>query len=195
MLLLSAIGTHSMCASSKNRNRHSANHYKEVSYPTPNIAKDKVNEVLGVVLHHTAEPTVQRSLDVLTSKKKGVGTHVVIDTDGTRYIMCPITAVTYHAGSSSLNGRDGCNNFTLGIEFQGNTLENPLTDDQIASAIEWLKPIIAEYKIPLENIVTHQMVQQAYVKRHPGKKGTKVDITQVEYRRFMKALRAELEKK
>lgn len=196
VLLLAAVSSHSMCASSKGRHRAPAKHYKEVSYPTTNIAEGKVNEVQGVILHHTAEPTVQRSLDVLTSKKKGVGTHVVIDYDGTRYIMCPITAVTYHAGISYLNGREGCNNFTLGIEFQGNTLEEPLTEDQIASAIEWLKPIIAEYNIPLENIVTHEMVNKAYRKRHPGKKcSSKVDITQVEYHRFMKALRAALEKK
>ena len=160
--------------------------YKEISHPTPNVNQDKVNDVSGVILHHTAEPTIERSLGVLTSKQKGVGTHCVIDTDGTRYIMCPPTTVTFHAGKSILNGREWCNDFTIGIEFQGNTLEKPLTDDQIKSAIEYLIPIVRKYKIPTQNIVTHEMVRKAYMKRYPKKKCSgKVDIIQKEYKRFM----------
>ena len=60
--------------------------YAEVSWPTPNIAADTINELQGIVLHHTAVPTVLRSLMTLTDKRRGVGAHCVIDTDGTRYI-------------------------------------------------------------------------------------------------------------
>lgn len=172
------------------------NQYKEKSHPTPNYARDKINEVKGVILHHTAEPTVERSLEVLTSLQKKVGTHVVIDTDGTRYIMAKPTVVTFHAGLSVLNGREGCNHFTIGIEFQGNTLEEPLTQEQIESGIEYLMPLIAKYKIPIENIVTHEMVRNAYKKRHPNKRCSgKVDITPTEYERFMKALKTKLKLK
>lgn len=165
--------------------------YREVSHPTPNTDPEKVNEVRGVVLHHTAEPTIERSLGVLTSLTKKVGTHVVIDTDGTKYIMAQPEVVTFHAGLSVLNGREGCNDFCIGIEFQGNTLEKPLTQDQIESAIEYLKPIMAKYNIPLDNVVTHEMIRQAYKRKYPNKKCYgKVDITQKEYRRFMAALRA-----
>ena len=165
------------------------NKYKEKKYPTPNIDKKRTNTVEGVILHHTAEPTIERSLEILTSLKKKVGTHCVIDLDGTRYIMCEPEVVTYHAGFSVLNGKEGCNYFTIGIEFQGNTLEKPLTHDQIYSAIEYLKPLITKYRIPLNNIVTHEMVRLAYKKRHPHKRCSgKVDITQTEYKRFMKFL-------
>lgn len=167
--------------------------FREVSYPTPNFEKDKVNEVRGVILHHTAEPTVERSLYVLTKGPRQVGTHCVIDYDGTRYIMCEPTVVTYHAGPSYLDGQEGCNNFTIGIEFQGNTLEKPLTEEQILSAIEYLRPIIAKYNIPISNIVTHEMIRTAYKKRHPNSKcAGKVDITQKEYKRFMKYLNEHL---
>ena len=158
-----------------------------------NAYKTKVNEVKGVILHHTAEPTVQKALETLTSVKRGVGTHVVIDTDGTRYIMCEPELVTFHAGKSVLNGREACNDFTIGIEFQGNTLERPLTDDQIKSAIEYLRPLIAKYEIPIQNIVTHEMVRQAYKRKYPHQRCYgKVDITQKEYHRFMSALRQAL---
>ena len=173
-----------------------AQKYVEKSHPTPNYAVGKTNAVKGVILHHTAEPTIEKSLGVLTNRKKGVGTHCVIDTDGTRYIMCSPTVVTYHAGFSLLNGKEGCNNFTLGIEFQGNTLEHPLTNDQIKSAIEYLIPLIKKYKIPVSNIVTHKMVRDAYKQKYPKKRcSSKVDITQVEYEKFMKVLKKELSKK
>ena len=166
-----------------------ARKYPEKHVPTPNYAKDKTNEVLGIVLHHTAQPTLAESLDILTSPAKKAGTHVVIDTDGTRYIMADPTAVTYHAGLSILNGREHCNYFTIGIEFQGNTLEKPLTDDQIASGIQYVLPIMAKYHIPLDNIVTHGMIRAAYIEIHPEKRSTaKIDITLTEYVRFMQAL-------
>ena len=141
------------------------------------------------MLHHTAEPTVEKSLSILSSPAKKVGTHVVIDTDGTRYIMADPNIPTFHAGFSILNGREGCNYCTVGIEFQGNTLVSPLTENQIASGIEYLLPIIEKYQIPLDNIVTHEMVRNAYKKKYPHKRCSgKVDITQEEYLRFMKEL-------
>lgn len=146
------------------------NKYKEISYPTPNYEAGKVNMVNGVILHHTAEPTIKRSFGVLTSKKKNVETHCVIDTDGTRYIMCAPTVVTYHAGYSLLDGKEECNNFCISIEFQGNTLERPLTNNQIKSAIEYLLPLIKKYNIPLSHIVSHKMVRDAYKKKHPNKR-------------------------
>lgn len=167
--------------------------YVEKKYPTPNIDRNAVNTVEGVILHHTAEPTVEKSLSILTSALKKVGTHVVIDTDGTRYVMASPEAVTYHAGFSVLNGKTGCNYFTIGIEFQGNTLEKPLTNQQINSAIEYLLPLIKKYKIPISNIVTHEMVRNAYKKKYPHKRCSgKVDITQTEYIRFMNALKIKL---
>lgn len=163
--------------------------YKEIDYPSPNVDSVLRTEVTGVILHHTAEPTIQRSLEVLTSSKRKVSTHVCIDTDGTRYIMAQPEQIAWHAGPSILNGREGCNHFTIGIEFQGNTLEAPLTDDQINSAIEYLLPIMAQYDIPLDNVVTHEMVRQAYKQKYPGRRiYDKVDITLTEYQRFMPRL-------
>ena len=159
ILFLAAIFTVYALASCKKDNGGIL-HYKEIPYPTPNIEPDTLNDVQGVVLHHTAEPTVEESLEILSSPEKKVSTHVVIDYDGTRYIMAAPTDVTWHAGRSILGDREECNFFTIGIEFQGNTLEKPLTNDQINSAIEYLLPIIRQYNIPMENMVTHEMVKR-----------------------------------
>ena len=165
--------------------------YREIVYPTQNYDRVKVNEVRGVVLHHTALPTIERSLEVLTTPINRVGTHCLIDTDGTRYILCDPEVVTFHAGKSVLNDREKCNEFTIGIEFQGNTLEEPLTDDQICSAIQYLLPVIDRYHISLDSIVTHEMIRDNFMLKYPEKRTkNKIDITSWEYRRVMKALRA-----
>ena len=168
--------------------------YPEVSHPTPNIERDTLNEMLGIVLHHTALPTLERALTELT-RPGGVSSHVVIDTDGTRYILAPTTAVTFHAGKSILNGRERCNTFCIGVEFQGNTAQVPLTAKQIESGVEFLLPLIQEHHIPLDNIVTHKMVRDNFIHRHPTERRckTKVDISSSDYSRFMDALKASLD--
>ena len=164
--------------------------YREINYPTQNYDREKVNEVRGVVLHHTALPTIERSLEVLTLPVNKVSTHCLIDTDGTRYILCAPTVVAYHAGLSVLNGREKCNEFMIGVEFQGNTVETPLTEDQINSAVDYLVPIIKKYNIALDSIVTHEIVRLNYMEKFPNKNTKdKCDITAPEYERVMKALR------
>lgn len=165
--------------------------YRVVPYPTQNYDREKVNEVRGVILHHTALPTIERSLEVLTLPVNKVSSHCLIDTDGTRYILCEPRVVAFHAGRSILNGREQCNEFTIGVEFQGNTVETPLTEDQINSAIEYLLPILDEYQIPLDSIVTHEKIRLDYMAKYPEKTWIKdkCDITPVEYERVMKALR------
>ncbi len=164
--------------------------YRVVSYPTQNYDREKVNEVRGVILHHTALPTIERSLEVLTLPVNKVSSHCLIDTDGTRYILCEPRVVAFHAGLSILNGREKCNDFTIGVEFQGNTVETPLTDDQINSAIEYLLPVLEEYHIPLDSIVTHEQVRLDYMEKYPEKRiKDKCDITPWEYEHVMDALR------
>jgi len=179
-------------------NCHKTRKYQEVIQNTPNITKGKVNTVEGIILHHTASSTVQRAISKLRASDSNVSSHVVIDTDGTRYVLASPDKVTWHAGKSRMNGRENCNDFTIGIEFQGNTSEIPpspgdsLTQDQINSGIEYLLPIIKQYNIPLENIVTHEQVRTAYLNAHPNDTitPTKEDLSPREYARFMKALKA-----
>lgn len=162
--------------------------YWVVDRPTPNLTEGR-NEVSAVILHHTATDSIEQSLDILTNPDKGVSCHVLIDKDGTRYVLAPPEAITWHAGRSRLNGRDNVNNFSIGIEFQGNTVLEPLTDAQIQSAIDYLIPILDEYKISDKNIVTHEQIRTNYIKARPKTKTpTKVDVTPEEHLRFMHEL-------
>lgn len=163
-------------------------HYSVVSVPTPNIGEG-VNTVEGIVLHHTAAKDRKSAIHTLTTPEFEVSSHVVIDVNGTRYVLASPEQITWHAGRSSLHGRTRCNDFTVGIEFQGNTEVKPLTERQIASAIEYICPLIEKYHIPLENIVTHEMIRNEWIETQNDTVClTKSDIVPGEYDRFMIAL-------
>lgn len=165
--------------------------YWETHRLTPNIYEEETNDVKGIVLHHTAyEGPTATLIDALCNPKSDVSCHVVIDKDGTRYVLAPPEAVTWHAGYSYWRGRFRANQFMIGIEFQGNTLEEPLTDEQIESAIEYIRPIVKKYNIPKSEVVTHQMIRDAYRKAVPKNKKAwpKVDIVPEEYHRVLHAL-------
>lgn len=149
------------------------------------------NKVQGVVLHHTACSSARVALGCLHYSNNANSCHLLIDRDGTRYVLASPDQITHHAGYSVLNGKSGCNKFTIGIEFQSiDTHVQPLTDAQIESAIDYLIPIMKKYKIPMKNIVTHEQVNSAWHKRHPGSNvSTKIDIAPSDHQRFMTALK------
>lgn len=169
---------------------------------------DIVNEVQGAVFHHTAstDPDLTGVTKLLTSKN-GNSAHVVIGHGGERVVLAKPEQVTFHAGQSMHNGRDNVNDFMIGIEFQGVTQTYdkkegkykkgiPLTEDQINSAVEYLKPIIKQYQIPLENLVTHQQIRDSYndyMKKTKGKQAeVKPDIHYDDYQRIINKLLEEV---
>ena len=163
--------------------------YEEIECHTPNVGKGN-NKVEGIVLHHTATLLTKSSLEGLTNKNSKRSCHVLIAYDGTRYILAQPNEITYHAGASCLNGKKWCNNFTVGIEFQGSTNVFPLTGRQIASAIEYMRPIIEKYNIPNENIVTHKTIRDNYKRLFPSSKEyDKIDISDKDYERVINELK------
>lgn len=173
-----------------------ASGYEVVSRPTPNIRQGR-NEVWGVVLHQTSTKDAKTAVRSLTSSRDKKSAHVIIDYDGTRYVLAPPTAITMHAGRSLYKGHTDLNRYTIGIEFQANPVEclfRPLTEKQIASAIEYLKPIIKEYNISPDNITTHAIIRTAWNEAHPERKGGfRADIPSCEYERFMNRLKKAME--
>jgi N-acetylmuramoyl-L-alanine amidase len=71
----------------------------------------------GVIMHYTADWDDKQSIRTLTSPATKVSAHLVIDRDGKITQLVPFNRVAWHAGPSILDGKSGCNNFTIGIEF------------------------------------------------------------------------------
>lgn len=164
--------------------------FTEINRPTPNVGRGK-NEVRGVVLHQTACSSAKSAVGIMTNpnRRSRVSAHVVIDRDGSRYILASPEKITWHAGRSRFQGRNYCNNFTIGIEFQGFAGKDTLTHEQICSAIEYIRPLMKKYHFSTGDITTHHLVRESWNKHYP-KRNTwdKDDITDQEYDRFMKAL-------
>lgn len=93
-----------------------------------------------------------------------VSAHFVIQRDGrlTQYVSCDDRA--WHAGKSSWQGRDNCNDYSIGIELEG--LEDlpfePLQYERLQSL---LRDIAASY--PIMQVVGHEHVAPDR-KRDPG---------------------------
>lgn len=59
----------------------------------------------------------ERKFSIYTGKKYSVSVNSLIDRVGTNIELAPVEARTWHAGRSIMNGREKCNNFTIGYEL------------------------------------------------------------------------------
>ena len=187
------------------------NKYKDAFMKTPNIRTEKdasfkkghslTNEQKAIVLHHTGYTDTARDNDVswamrgVDSKFRNSeeSSHVVIDFNGNRYNYANPNQVTSHAGNSMMNGRDNVNDFGVGVEFQGDTDQSPLTKEQIESFMEYAVPIMKKNKIPIDNIVTHKQIRKNYIDKNPNDKKaaaeSKPDVNDKEYSKIIQALK------
>ena len=142
------------------------------------------NEVKNIVLHHTAftDPVKnnQGVYNHFMNPTSQASAHVVIEEDGKRTVYASPEQVTFHAGKSSWNGRSNVNDFGIGVEFQGDTNKQPLTEAQIESFVEYFDDIATKYNLSTKDIITHAMVA-------PGRKP---DITNKEYQRILKYMKS-----
>jgi N-acetylmuramoyl-L-alanine amidase len=72
-----------------------------------------------IVIHYTADNSLEGALSWLCSSKSKVSAHLVIAKDGTVYQLLPFDIVGWHAGSSSYGGSGSVNAFAIGIENVG----------------------------------------------------------------------------
>lgn len=74
-------------------------------------------EPSGAIMHYTAGFTAESAIATLCNPAAKVSAHLVIDLDGTITQLVPFNRVAWHAGPSKLDGKTGCNSFTIGFEF------------------------------------------------------------------------------
>ena len=93
-----------------------------------------------------------------------VSAHFFIRRDGTLIQLVPCTLRAWHAGVSSWQGCERCNDFSIGIELEG-TDDLPFTDAQYAT----LAPLVRQLKqaYPIRDVVGHSDIA-AGRKTDPG---------------------------
>lgn len=95
---------------------------------------DKTITPAAIVIHFTGGGTAKSSIASMDAN--GIGAHVVVDRDGSITQCVPFNKRANHAGISSLDGRQSCNNFTIGIEIAN---YGALTELESGKFVSWSK--------------------------------------------------------
>jgi N-acetylmuramoyl-L-alanine amidase len=107
-----------------------------------------------IIIHHTAQDSLQKTLRTFTSLKTKVSAHYVISRDGKVVHMLNDYLRAWHAGNGSWGKNTDINSISLGIELDNNGSE-PFSDIQINSLLALLTKLKKDYSIPTSNIIGH----------------------------------------
>ncbi|MCJ8210566.1 N-acetylmuramoyl-L-alanine amidase [Mucilaginibacter sp. RS28] len=107
-----------------------------------------------VIIHYTAQDSVQQTLKTFTIKKTAVSAHYVVAKDGKIYHMVNDYLKANQAGIGKWGSITDMNSCSIGIEIDNNGFE-PYTDAQIKNLIALLGYLKTTYSIPTANFIGH----------------------------------------
>ncbi len=107
-----------------------------------------------VVIHHTAQDSVEQTLKTFTLERTQVSAHYVIGKNGEIYHMLNDLYRGWHGGNSQWGSNTDLNSSSIGIELDNNGFEE-FSSLQILSLMELLKDLKEKYKIPAANFIGH----------------------------------------
>lgn len=129
-----------------------------ISLPPGVFGGDAVIDLFTNRLDWDAHPYYQGFRDIKVSA------HFFIRRDGTLIQFVPCALRAWHAGVSSWQGCERCNDFSIGIELEG-TDELPFTDAQYATLVPLVRQLKQAY--PIQAVVGHSDIA-AGRKTDPG---------------------------
>jgi len=123
--------------------------------PPINIVQNSPNQsvrgatITHIVLHNTAGGFTG-SVDWLCNREADASAHLVIGRSGETAQLVPFEKKAWHAGNARMNAN------SIGIEIEATANQRGMTAVQEARVIEWLRWLMAEYHIPMENVGIHR---------------------------------------
>ncbi len=108
-----------------------------------------------VIIHYTAQDSVEQTLRTFTITKTQVSAHYVIAKNGTLYHMVNDYLRANQAGVGKWGSVTDMNSCSLGIEIDNNG-KDPFTDAQINTLLLLLTDLKKNYNIPQANFIGHQ---------------------------------------
>ena len=151
--------------------------FREEVRLSPNCDVIRPHERLGVLFHHSVMG-FEATIAYMLRAESQVSYHCLIARDGTRCTLVHEDHIAWHAGASTFLGRTRCNDFLLGLAFAGDTYREPLTPDQLASALEWLEPRWRKHRWTMARVTDHRQAAPA----------RKDDLNPSEWERLYQAL-------
>lgn len=107
-----------------------------------------------VIIHHTAQDSVEQTLRTFTLPRTSVSSHYVISEDGEVYQMLHDYYRGWHAGVGKWGNNTDLNSSSIGIELDNNGFE-PFSEAQVASLIDLLGVLKERHGIPTANFIGH----------------------------------------
>ncbi|HEY1329064.1 MAG TPA: 1,6-anhydro-N-acetylmuramyl-L-alanine amidase AmpD [Casimicrobiaceae bacterium] len=117
-----------------------------ISLPPGEYGGDGIERLFTNALDATAHPYYAEIAQLRVSS------HFLVRRDGTLVQFVPCAQRAWHAGVSCWNGRERCNDFSIGIELEG-TDDMPYDDAQYAALVALVEALRARY--PIEDVVGH----------------------------------------
>jgi N-acetylmuramoyl-L-alanine amidase len=108
-----------------------------------------------VIIHFTAQDSVQQTLKTFTVTQTQTSAHYVIAKNGKVFHMVNDYLRANHAGLGKWGSVTDMNSCSIGIEIDNNSKE-PFTDPQINSLLVLLAQLKKTYNIPQANFIGHQ---------------------------------------
>ncbi|HEA30345.1 MAG TPA: N-acetylmuramoyl-L-alanine amidase [Leeuwenhoekiella sp.] len=107
-----------------------------------------------VVIHHTAQDSLNQTLRTFTLQRTQVSAHYVIGDNGKIYHMLNDYYRAWHGGVGQWGNNTDLNSSSIGIELDNDGFE-VFSDKQIKSLLALLKDLKQQYKIPAMNFIGH----------------------------------------
>lgn len=107
-----------------------------------------------IIIHHTAQDSLQQTIKTFTKKESQVSAHYVISDDGKVVQMLNDYLRAWHAGNGSWGKNFDINSTSIGIELDNNGKE-AFSESQINSLLALLTKLKKDYNIPTQNIIGH----------------------------------------
>jgi N-acetyl-anhydromuramyl-L-alanine amidase AmpD len=136
---------------------------KIIKMSTPNKSRRKraIKDIDLAIVHYTGSTNVDGTVSWFKNKIAKVSSQYVIDRNGDVYQFETPMTICWHAGVSYWNGKNGCNNRSIGYELVGN-YSLGFTNEQYDSLNQLL----------VENMVSFPFINSVVGHEHvaPGRK-------------------------
>jgi N-acetylmuramoyl-L-alanine amidase len=136
-----------------------------------NFDQRKNKQISFLIIHYTALPSIEESINYLCEKKNKVSCHYIISQNGKIYNLVSEKYRAWHAGKSYWLAEKDINSSSIGIEldFSPNHNNDEYSKSLIDSLILLIRHLKKKYKIDKKNILGHSDIAP-YRKIDPGKK-------------------------
>ncbi|MGJ1206273.1 N-acetylmuramoyl-L-alanine amidase [Sphingobacterium lactis] len=108
-----------------------------------------------VMIHHTAQVSLDQTIKTFHNQKVGVSSHYVIGRDGKIVQMVNDLYRAHHAGLGRWGNDTDLNSSSIGIELDNNGTTDPWPEAQITALTQLLAYLKETYKIPQANFIGH----------------------------------------